>query len=245
MKESKPEKNSSEKDKNSFLNSAKKMFSTLDMDLKHDDNNSQEENSQKNQEDDPKPNPKVNSRNFKSDKSEEKEISNEKDSNEKSSDSGISAQLNKIKLLIQDDRQKLITLIGLAAGIILILIGIYFLFGTSDKVADNVVFGERSVSSALFIIIGLLIIAGVYAPKIIGKTSFDGIYQEMRVVENDENESSDSKEKNETNLESNESKVESKIEPEVEPDKKDTNKLSEKKLIDDSLPEDDSNSENK
>lgn len=234
MKETKPEKNSSEKDKNSFLNSAKKMFSTLDMDLKHDDKNSQEENSQKNQEDDLK----VDSKNFKSDKSEEKEISNEK-----SSDSGISGHLNKIKVLIQEDRQRLITLIGLAAGIILILIGIYFLFGTSDKVADNVVFGERSVSSALFIIIGLLIIAGVYAPKIIGKTSFEGIYQEMRVVENDENDSSDSKEKNETKL------VESKIEPKVESDKKDNkkdnNKLSEKELIDNSLPEDDSNSENK
>ena len=96
---------------------------------------------------------------------------------------GLCTKFNQFKTSIQEDRHKLFALIGLGVAIILILLGISFLFGTSDKVSDNVVFGERSVTSAFFVIIGLLIIAGIYAPKIIGKTSFDSIYQEMKGVE--------------------------------------------------------------
>lgn len=99
--------------------------------------------------------------------------------------SNISARLNQVKTFIKEDRQKIILMCGLLLAAIFIITGISLLFGTSDKVSDNVVFGERSVTSAFLIIIGLLIIAGIYAPKIIGKTSFDNIYQEMKGVEED------------------------------------------------------------
>lgn len=105
----------------------------------------------------------------------------------------VTQRFNHYITLIQEDRQKFIVMVGLGVGIILILLGISLLFGTSDKVSDNVVFGERSVTSAFFIIAGLLLIAAVYAPKIIGKTSFDGMYQEMKGVEAD---NSSKKEKN-------------------------------------------------
>jgi multisubunit Na+/H+ antiporter MnhG subunit len=105
----------------------------------------------------------------------------------------ITERFNHYKTLIQEDRKRFIALMCVGVGIVLILLGISLLFGNSEKVSDNVVFGERSVTSAFFIIAGLLIIAAVYAPKIIGKTSFDGIYQEMKGVEDD---SSSKKERN-------------------------------------------------
>ena len=98
------------------------------------------------------------------------------------------------------------------------------LFGTSDKVSDNVVFGERSVTSAFFIIAGLLIIAAVYAPKIIGKTSFDGMYQEMKGVEDDtssKKEKNNSKEENSKNNSLKEVKSENKSSAKTEIPEKD------------------------
>lgn len=113
------------------------------------------------------------------------EIPEKSKKSKKSELNGINERFNYYKTLIQEDRKRFIALMCVGAGIVLILLGISLLFGNSEKVSDNVVFGERSVTSAFFIIVGLLIIAAVYAPKIIGKTSFDGIYQEMKGVEDD------------------------------------------------------------
>ena len=136
----------------------------------------------------------------------------------------INQRFNHYKTLIQEDRQRFIALVALGVGIILILLGISLLFGTSDKVSDNVVFGERSVTSAFFIIAGLLIIAAVYAPKIIGKTSFDGMYQEMKGVEGDNSskkEKNNSKEENSKNNSSKEFKSDNKSSTKTEIPEKD------------------------
>lgn len=196
MKESKSEKPSSEeKNTVSIFSSAKKALKNLDPNIENLDDS-------KNHSNDPIDSSKSKNeskksfiqnslphKDIKSSKSP-KNQNNSTDSKEpidssdsKSSFSGIFAKFNQFKTSIQEDRQKLFTLMGLVVAVIMILLGISFLFGTSDKVSDNVVFGEKSVSSAFFVIIGLLIIAGIYAPKIIGKTSFDNIYQEMRGVE--------------------------------------------------------------
>lgn len=127
------------------------------------------------------------------DSPKKEEIPEKSKKSKKTELNGINERFNYYKTLIQEDRKRFIALMCLGAGIVLILLGISLLFGNSEKVSDNVVFGERSVTSAFFIIAGLLIIAAVYAPKIIGKTSFDGIYQEMKGVEDD---SSSKKEKN-------------------------------------------------
>lgn len=212
MKESKSEKASSEeKNSASIFNSAKKALKNLDPaienldDLKNHSNDSNSndsaelDHSSKSENESKKsfienslPNKDIKSSKTPKNQNEptdslnspdSEEFNNAKESN--SSFSGIITKFTQFKTSIQEDRHKLFVLIGLLVAAIFILLGISFLFGTSDKVSDNVVFGERSVTSAFLVIIGLLIIAGIYAPKIIGKTSFDSIYQEMRGVEND------------------------------------------------------------
>ncbi len=199
MKESKSEKPSSEeKNTVSIFNSVKKSLKNLDPnvenldDSKNHSNDSIDSNDSSKSENESKksfienslPNKDVKS--SRSSKNQNNSIDSKEfteTNNFKSSFSGINVKFNQFKTSIQEDRQKLFTMIGLLLAVILILLGISFLFGTSDKVSDNVVFGEKSVTSAFFVIIGLLIIAGIYAPKIIGKTSFDNIYQEMKGVE--------------------------------------------------------------
>lgn len=199
MKESKSEKPSSEeKNTLSIFNLAKKALKNLDPnvenldDSKNHSNDSIDSNDSSKSENESKksfienslPNKDVKS--SRSSKNQNNSIDSKEfteTNNFKSSFSGINVKFNQFKTSIQEDRQKLFTMIGLLLAVILILLGISFLFGTSDKVSDNVVFGEKSVTSAFFVIIGLLIIAGIYAPKIIGKTSFDNIYQEMKGVE--------------------------------------------------------------
>ncbi|MDO8869323.1 MAG: hypothetical protein Q7V10_01090 [Methanobacteriaceae archaeon] len=199
MKESKSEKSSSEeKNTLSIFNLAKKALKNLDPnvenldDSKNHSNDSKDSNDSSKSENESKKSstetslPHKDGKSSKSSKNKNNSIDSKESvaaNDSKSSFSGISAKFNQFKTSIQGDRQKLFTMIGLAVAVILILLGISFLFGTSDKVSDNVVFGEKSVTSAFFVIIGLLIIAGIYAPKIIGKTSFDNIYQEMKGVE--------------------------------------------------------------
>ena len=193
MKESKSEKSSSEeKNTVSIFNLAKKALKNLDPNVENLDDSKNHSNDSSKSENESKKSfieTSLPHKDVKSSKSS-KNQNNSTDSKEsigandsKSSFSGINVKFNQFKTSIQEDRQKLFTMIGLAVAVIMILLGISFLFGTSDKVSDNVVFGEKSVTSAFFVIIGLLIIAGIYAPKIIGKTSFDNIYQEMKGVE--------------------------------------------------------------
>ncbi|PKL67201.1 MAG: hypothetical protein CVV28_07300 [Methanobacteriales archaeon HGW-Methanobacteriales-1] len=193
MKESKSEKSSSEeKNTVSIFNLAKKALKNLDPNVENLDDSKNHSNDSSKSENESKKSfietslPHKDVKRSKSSKNQNnstysKEFIGANDS--KSSFSRIKVKFNQFKTSIQKDRQKLFTMIGLAVAVIMILLGISFLFGTSDKVSDNVVFGEKSVTSAFFVIIGLLIIAGIYAPKIIGKTSFDNIYQEMKGVE--------------------------------------------------------------
>lgn len=198
MKESKFEKSSSEeKNTLSILDSAKKALKNLDPnienldDSKNHSNDSKDSNALSESENESKKSSIINSLVFEEIKDSKtknennstnsKESKSSKDS--KSTFSSIQSNFIQFKNSIQEDRQKLFSMIGIILAAVLILLGISFLFGTSDKVSDNVVFGEKSVTSAFFIIMGLLIIAGIYAPKIIGKTSFNHIYQEMKGVE--------------------------------------------------------------
>jgi hypothetical protein len=91
----------------------------------------------------------------------------------------------KLSELIKSDRKQILRMAGLVLAAIFIILGLVILFGSADKVLDNVVSGERAVTSVFFIIMGLLIIAGIMAPNIIRKTSFDSLFKEVQTVEED------------------------------------------------------------
>ncbi len=91
--------------------------------------------------------------------------------------------IEKITFHWKSDRSKIIKILSLGIGTILIISGIFYLTGSPEKVADNVVLNERSVISAFLIIFGVMLYTGSLAQRIISKTSFKNIYKEVKKVE--------------------------------------------------------------
>jgi len=89
----------------------------------------------------------------------------------------------KLRAYWKADIKKIIKFTALGSGSIFIISGIFLLTGSAEKVADNVVFGERSVIAAFLIILGVLLITGSLAQRIASKTSFENLYQEVKTVE--------------------------------------------------------------
>lgn len=94
---------------------------------------------------------------------------------------------------IESGKNKLKIIIGIAAGSILILGGIFFMTGSVETVADNVIFGEKAVFSVFLILLGILIITGVLAQKFLNKSFFKGINKE---IESDKEAASNPNKKN-------------------------------------------------
>ncbi|MGB9936425.1 MAG: hypothetical protein ACPK7O_01765 [Methanobacterium sp.] len=67
------------------------------------------------------------------------------------------------------EKNKLLLGIGILAGLMFIIGGIITALGSVDRVADNVVFGEREVFSVFLILIGIIIIACTFAYKFMDK----------------------------------------------------------------------------
>lgn len=117
-------------------------------------------------------------------KSKEKEI---KDAPEPSSvhDFHLSQEFMKFKIYrdIRSNKEKVIQIIGGIVGVMFILAGILYLLGSAFRVADNVVFGERAVLSAFLMLVGVLIIAGFFARKLLSGTFLKNIHTELEEVE--------------------------------------------------------------
>ncbi|MBI5679560.1 MAG: hypothetical protein HZC47_01480 [Methanobacterium sp.] len=94
---------------------------------------------------------------------------------------------------IKSGKNKIMMGIGIIVSVLLILSGIYLMMGSAEKVADNVVFGEKAVFSVFLILIGILIIATVFAYKFLNKSFFKGIDAK---IESPEKESSNPKQEN-------------------------------------------------
>jgi hypothetical protein len=76
---------------------------------------------------------------------------------------------------IKSGKSKILMGIGISIGILFIFSGILMTMGSVDRVADNVVFGEKEVFSVFLILIGILLIACSVAYKFLGKSFFKGI----------------------------------------------------------------------
>ncbi|WP_414470093.1 hypothetical protein [Methanobacterium sp. ACI-7] len=77
---------------------------------------------------------------------------------------------------IKSGKSKLLLGIGVLAGLLFILLGIIIItMGSADRVADNVVFGEKEVFSVFLILLGIIIMACTFAYRYMGKLFFKGI----------------------------------------------------------------------
>jgi hypothetical protein len=68
-------------------------------------------------------------------------------------------------------------------GAALIIYGVINSFVSVDKVADNVVFGERAMISVFFILIGVLLMAAAFARKLLSTSFLNKIHSELEVAE--------------------------------------------------------------
>lgn len=68
-------------------------------------------------------------------------------------------------------------------GAVLIIYGVINSFVSVDKVADNVVFGERAMISVFFILIGVLLMAAAFARKLLSTSFLNKIHSELEVAE--------------------------------------------------------------
>ncbi|GAB4308218.1 MAG: hypothetical protein Kow0019_04550 [Methanobacteriaceae archaeon] len=84
---------------------------------------------------------------------------------------------------LKSGRFKWVNIIILVIGIILIISGIFILSGSSEKVADNVVFGERAVLAVFIILIGIIIVAIAMAYKLLNKTFLDKLFKDIKIAE--------------------------------------------------------------
>ena len=81
---------------------------------------------------------------------------------------------------IKAEKIKILMIVGILVGILLIIFGVLMtMTASTDKVADNVIFGEKEVFSVLLILIGVLLIAISLAYHFIGKSFFNRIDKEI------------------------------------------------------------------
>lgn len=83
-------------------------------------------------------------------------------------------------------RKKKDTIFKILASIIsiaLILTGVVYSFGPTTQVASNVIFGERAMFSVFLIMVGFLILAAVFANRLLEGRFLRNIRQDLEIVE--------------------------------------------------------------
>lgn len=94
---------------------------------------------------------------------------------------------------IKSKKNKILMCTGTFTGILLIILGALMITWSADRVADNVVFGEKEVFSVFLILAGILLMACSFAYKFLGKSFFEGIDND---IESYDKKSSDSAKNN-------------------------------------------------
>lgn len=81
---------------------------------------------------------------------------------------------------IKTGKSKLLMVLGIIVGALFIIGGAVMMIGSPDRIADNVVFGEREVFSVFLILIGVLLIACSIAYRFLGKSFFKEIDSDIK-----------------------------------------------------------------
>jgi hypothetical protein len=104
---------------------------------------------------------------------------------------------------LRSNKEQVLKIIGGLVGALFIIAGLIYILGSPVRVADNVVAGERAVISAFLILVGVLIIAGVFARRLLEKSFLKNIHSELEEAEapGSEKKSPDKKEKQKGNIE--------------------------------------------
>jgi len=107
------------------------------------------------------------------------------ENSEKKQDLHITEELIKFKFIrnLHSRKDKLLRIMGGILGVIFIIAGVVYIYGSAIKVVDNVVFGERAVTSAFLVLIGLLIIAASFARQLWRVNFLKNLQNQLQVAE--------------------------------------------------------------
>ncbi|HEX7468218.1 MAG TPA: hypothetical protein VF324_06505 [Methanobacterium sp.] len=83
----------------------------------------------------------------------------------------------------KEKKDKIIQITAAFIGFLLIIVGIILISNSTSRVVDNVVFGEQAMFAVFLILIGVLILAAVFARKYLNDTFFKKIHTELEVEE--------------------------------------------------------------
>ena len=97
---------------------------------------------------------------------------------------------------LRSNKEQVLRISGGIIGVLFIIAGILYVIGSPVRVADNVVSGERAVISAFLVLVGVLIIAGSFARRILEVSFLKNIHSELEVAEDQNSEDSKDKEGN-------------------------------------------------
>jgi hypothetical protein len=133
-----------------------------------------------------------------SDDSKKQPLRNTNNQNsEKTHDYNIMEELIKFKFIrnLHSRKDMLLRILGGIIAVIFIIAGLVYIYGSSIKVVDNVAFGERAVTSAFLILIGLLIIAALFARQMWRRTFLKNL-QQLQVAEDKSSKTKDTQKDN-------------------------------------------------
>lgn len=84
---------------------------------------------------------------------------------------------------LKTKKNEIIKIIATLVGIILIVFGLITSLGAVIQVSSNVIFGERAMFSAFLILLGFLILAAVFARRLLEVTFLKNIHNELEIAE--------------------------------------------------------------
>jgi hypothetical protein len=107
------------------------------------------------------------------------------ETSEKKHDFHITEELMKFKFIktLHSRKDNLLRIIGGIVGVIFIIAGVVYIYGSAIKVVDNVAFGERAVTSSFLVLIGIIIIAAIFARQLWRGTFLKNIQNQLQVAE--------------------------------------------------------------
>jgi hypothetical protein len=86
-------------------------------------------------------------------------------------------------LSVREKKDSIIKVAASVISIILIIMGIIYSFGRTQEVASNVIFGERAMFSVFLILVGFLILAAVFASRLLEGKFLKNIRHDLEMVE--------------------------------------------------------------
>jgi hypothetical protein len=84
---------------------------------------------------------------------------------------------------LRERKSTIIKITAITTSIILIIIGIIYSLTPDERVASNVIFGERAMFSVFLILVAFMILAAVFASKLMEGKYLKSIHQNLQMVE--------------------------------------------------------------